>query len=1091
VEVALLGPLEVTVGGGRVAIGAPKERAVLAVLALRAGRPLRAEAIVAALWGENPPPTASKTVQTYISALRRKLPAGSISTVPGGYVLSVAPEDVDVARFERLAALGAATGEDAAERAEALHAALDLWRGSPVPDLVDCLVGLQEAARLEEMRRSAEEDLAEARLALGQHHIVVADLESAVLREPLRERRWAQLVLALYRCGRQAEALRAYQRLRTTLVEELGIAPSSDLVALERAVLAQSPELDPPVLEVRAPNGEEANSTRARPVHNLPVALSTFVGRDDELAALGSLLATHRLVTLTGPGGVGKSRLALELARVAVERFADGAWLVELAALAEPELVPEAVADALGAQPRPGQPAVDRVADFIGSKCLLLVLDNCEHLLSPVGDVAATLLSAARDLVVVATSREPLRLEGETVWHVPPLSLAADPGRGQDGLLQSDAERLFVERALAARPQLRLDDAGARAVAEVVARLDGLPLAIELAAARLAALGLSDLAARMDHRLPLLNKGVRNAPVRHQSLAATIDWSYRLLDPQSQSMFAQLSVFAGSFSLDAVEAVTAGNLLAGDAFEVLVDLVAKSLVSLVDSAGQVRYRLLETVREYAGRLLEDSGEVRAVRDRQLEWAVALAERAEEGLWGSDALTWARSLDTEMDNLRLALRWGQGPGRVLLGLRLAGSLAYYWSRHGLVAEGRRWLAELMVAGPQENGPAMVKCLSAAGDLAFVQGDGTEALSLGAQAVAMARQSIDKGALGWALIDLARFQLRSGYLDETRANLEEARALGEETADRRLVEAAISRLADLEITSGSREVGRQYAEKCVDSCRISGNVRNLVYALDRVAEAEFHSGNLAQAVVVLQEVSGHYRRLGDTRGASRMAAEIGQCLLLQREFGQAQSYLEESLRSQKEQGIRTWQTFRHLARLHLALENYDVAEQFLQASIDEAASRGNNDLFELAETTELRGELAAARGHRGEALALNRDALSIAIRSGNHSNILECLEAMASSVADLGELEEAAALWSAADYGRLELDMPILPLPASVRAQRVAALRTALTDDVFENSWAIGRGLSLAHATTRALEVAALLGAPPEPDVAATAASRDGG
>ena len=351
-QVALLGPLEVTVQGHRVAITAAKERAALALLALRASRPVHAEAFVEALWGEGPPPTAAKALQTYISALRHKLPPGSIETVPGGYALRVSPEDVDVARFERLVTLGALAGGDAATRAKAVEDALGMWRGPPVPDLAACLRGLEETARLEEMRRGAEEDLVEARLALGEHHSLVADLEVAVAHEPLRERRWAQLVLALYRCGRQADALRAYQRLRTTLGEELGIAPSSDLVALERAVLAQAPELDPPVVAAPAPQ-EKAPSVEARPAHKLPAALSSFVGRAGELAALADLLARHRLVTLTGPGGVGKTRLALELAGRSADRFPDGAWLVELAPLAEPELVPQAVADSLGVLPSP------------------------------------------------------------------------------------------------------------------------------------------------------------------------------------------------------------------------------------------------------------------------------------------------------------------------------------------------------------------------------------------------------------------------------------------------------------------------------------------------------------------------------------------------------------------------------------------------------------------------------------------------------------------------------------------------------------------------------------------------------------------
>ena len=326
------------------------------------------------------------------------------------------------------------------------------------------------------------------------------------------------------------------------------------------------------------------------------------------------------------------------------------------------------------------------------------------------------------------------------------LSSRSDGG----GLLESDAERLFVERALAARPQLRLDDGAATAVAEVVARLDGLPLAIELAAARLSALGLGELVSRLEHRLPLLSRGVRNAPARHQGLAATIEWSYRLLDPQAQAMFSQLSVFAGSFSLDAVEAVCGTGFPEGGAFEVLADLVAKSLITLVDTGGQVRYSLLETVREYAAQCLAETGGGEVTSDRQLQWALALAERADDSLWGYEALRWTGILDAEVDNFRVALRWGQGNGRVGLGLRLAAALAYFWSRHGYSAEGRRWLSELLAVSAPRKGPARARCLAAAAEAAFIQGDEAEALSLEAKAVTLGR----KGGQGGPRLGIER-------------------------------------------------------------------------------------------------------------------------------------------------------------------------------------------------------------------------------------------------------------------------------------------------------------------------------------------------
>ena len=313
-------------------------------------------------------------------------------------------------------------------------------------------------------------------------------------------------------------------------------------------------------------------------------------------------------------------------------------------------------------------------------------------------------------------------------------------------------------------------------------------------------------------------------------------------------------------------------------FEVLTDLVAKSLVTLIDTGGQVRYRLLETVREYAAQCLAERGGAAAASDRQLQWAVALAERAEDGLWGHEAPRWTEALDAEVDNLRVALRWGQGSGRVGLGLRLAAAMAYFWNRHGYSAEGRRWLGELLAAKGPEQGPARARCLAAAAGAAFSQGDDPEALSLGAEAVALARQSGDKRALGWALRELGRFQVPSGHLLEARGNLDEARALGEESEDRRLVEGAMSTLARLEINYGSMALGRRYAEECIASCRASGNVRTLAYALSGVAEAEFHTGNFGRAVGLLEEPSGN-RQLGDVLSATNEQVNLGACLLAQ--------------------------------------------------------------------------------------------------------------------------------------------------------------------------------------------------------------------
>lgn len=410
------------------------------------------------------------------------------------------------------------------------------------------------------------------------------------------------------------------------------------------------------------------------------------------------------------------------------------------------------------------------------------------------------------------------------------------------------------------------------------------------------------------------------------------------------------------------------------------------------------------------------------------------------------------------------------GRVGVGLRLAAALGYFWSRHGYAAEGKRWLVDLLgVSGP-EQGPERAKCLVAAADIALIQGDGGEALSLGARAVALVRESGDKTVLGWTLKDLGRFQVRTGRLAEARENLEEARALGEDSGDGRLVESAMSRMAELDINCGSLQLGKRLAEECVALCRASGNLRNLASALFCVIDAEFHAGNVARAVELLRELLGYHRQLGDVRGATSALSDLGICLLSQGDLGAARPYLEESLASQKAQGMRHALTLSCLARLHLAQGDHEEARRLADDAARELARRRGNDLIELAEITQVQDDVARSEGRRAEALVLHRDALAVASRSGHASNILDCLEAMATSLSDHGEPEEATVLWAAADHGHSATGMPISPYLEPLRDEHIEALRAALTGENFDQAWAEGQALTITEATDRALDVA---------------------
>jgi predicted ATPase/DNA-binding SARP family transcriptional activator len=646
VQLALLGPLEVTSGQGRVVLSAPKERAVLEMLALRAGRPVPAELLCEGLWGQNEPPSAAKALHTYIAHLRRVLSPGCIVTVSGAYLLQIGPGAVDAARFERAVHEARQLSEagDSRSAASVLQEGLRLWRGRPCPELTEHSWANAETARLEELRREAEDELAELHLALGEGTRLVGELEARVAAEPLRERRWAQLMLAYYRAGRQADALRAFARLRSTLAEELGVSPSADLVALEQKVLLQSPELG----ERRLPT--EAATGPAPPLGAAPLQrpASSFFGRAGQVDEVATLVAERRLVTLAGAGGCGKTRLAQEVAASLAGHFPGGVHFVALAPLADPSLVPLAIAEALGVRPQSGRRPDEVVAEVIGHRETLAVLDNCEHLVQVVAELVEGLLSAAPGFRVLATSREPLRIGGETVWRVPSLAVP--------GLEATAAERrgcaaveLFVDRALSARPGLRLDDDAMATVAEIARRLDGMPLAIELAAARV---GMVDLAGILEHlsdRFALLSGGSRTAPPRQQTLRATVAWSYDLLSAREKDLFCRLSVFPGSFSLEAGLAVAGAA--SGEVTEEFLALVSKSMVATVGpEGGPARYGLHETLRQFGAGQLDEAGaeQARAVHAR---YYLSLVGSGAPEPFGPALVPWLKCVECEFDNLR--------------------------------------------------------------------------------------------------------------------------------------------------------------------------------------------------------------------------------------------------------------------------------------------------------------------------------------------------------------------------------------------------------------------------------------------------------
>ena len=719
----VLGPVEVWRDGRLLPNRAPQNRAVLAALLVDAGHTVPVDVLVDRVWSGRPPAAASATLQAVISRLRRQLEpeAGAgwtlLLTREPGYRLAVEPEAVDAVRFTRLvrSARELAARDEVAAAREVVAEGLALWRGPAYAD-VAATFAVAECERLAQLRLAARELAAELDLRLGRHVELVDELEDLVRAEPLREGLRASLMLALYRSGRQAEALEVYTDVRRLLAEGLGVDPGRPLQSLHERILRQDGELLPPVAaaspvaavsSVPPPTVAAPAAPALLPLRPLPVPLTAFVGRSRELGVLAAALTGQRLSTIVGPGGAGKTRLALEAARRR-PAGAPPAALVELAAVEDPDLVAAQVATVLGVSLTGGDP-VGAVATALQGRPLLLLLDNCEHVVEAAAALCADLLPRCPELQVLATSREPLGLPGEAVLPCGPMP------RGIPG---SDAEQLFLDRARLAAPELAAPSADdLRRVRELCVALDGLPLAVELAAACLTTLPLAEVADRVDDRFALLSGGWRTAPPHQRTLADTVAWSVDLLSPAELAVFRAVSVLPGTFGPDAVAAV-AGPEVPGSTLALLRVLVAKSLVELDHGAG--RYRMLETLRQYAEQHMDDE-EARRLRDRHLQFVLALAERLEPTLRRAEWTDSARRLDAEEPGIRAALAHALATGQVQPALRLGAALSWWWYRRGHVQEGRRWLAAALTS--PADAPAAVRNGALLGDalLAYLSGD----------------------------------------------------------------------------------------------------------------------------------------------------------------------------------------------------------------------------------------------------------------------------------------------------------------------------------------------------------------------------------
>jgi predicted ATPase/DNA-binding SARP family transcriptional activator len=896
----VLGELMVVRAGTPLELTGPMVPRLLAALLIDAPGDVERDVLIERLWGHRPPATARTALQVHIGHLRRALepdhrggPWSVLLTTVNGYALKVDRASIDAEHFESLL-------RRAQERAEAdprgalgdVESARALWRGRPWGALADEAWLRGDVARIEELRRRADELWADVQLALGRHELSVDDLARAVEAEPLREHRWEQLMLALYRCGRQVDALRAFQDVRHTLTEELGIEPSPALRALEQAVLVQDPSLDTP-----------SRSPREHPRHNLPAALTSLIGREDDLRVTRKLVEAFRLVTLTGVGGVGKTRLAVQSATDLVPRFADGVWFVELAPISDPGLVPGRLAATLGLRERGGQSVTDMITDYLADRFLLLVVDNCEHVIDAAARLVETLLNAAPHLHVLVTSREPLGLPHEQVLRVPVLEVPAPSDDSDAGRLAGCAAvRLFVERAGAVTARFGLTAENEADVAELCRRLDGIPLALELAAVRIDSMTPAEIVQNLEHRFQLLGVDRKTAG-RHQTLRGTVDWSYQLLERNERTLFSRLSAFAGGWTITAARRVAAGDGLDEPAvLDGLARLVRKSMVVADSGAKTTRYRMLESLRQYAHERLASSGEEVAVRSRHAEHFTRLVEDLADDVRGPRQDAAYATLLAELDNIRAAFDWHLAAGDGVMALRLVRILRTFWTEH-MPSEGVQRALAAVALGGNASAAARAGGLADAAWIGYISGH--QGCARHAEESVAVSQAAGIQPDPEALCTLALVDFFAGCFDRSLARLEEAVVVSRAIDDPYEIASAQTGTCMAHAILGDTDAALAAGDEALAIARDLGYVTQIAGSLAALGFA-WGARDLEHGVALLDEslalksdttysalarvVSGHLRvMLGDHDGALRF---LGETLEIYQELGDV-FYLPTSL------------------------------------------------------------------------------------------------------------------------------------------------------------------------------------------------------